>query len=228
MKLKNINFHNFNAEPLLYIAKIVRIKLILVFVFMLGSFISFGQNKNTNVTSKKLSEVLYLSAFIRRNFMVENCGNDSCKEWYINNADNLFFRNDTLRIYNSAKILAFKEYHNCEFKVLKFLKPSKFSLRDINICHAQQSGLGKAESEAYARRFGSSDSAKKWFKDRSDSLEKLIIPHEYKIIEKAADVFLVFTRDNKILFSFKVSDSRNYKKSMFGKNSYEIILVREK
>jgi hypothetical protein len=99
-------------------------------------------------------------------------------------------------------------------------------LHNINICHVQQSAMGKAESEAYARRFGFSDSTKKRLKEHNDSLEKLIIPHEYKIIEKGSDIFLVFTRDNKILYSFKVSDIQLYKTSEFGENSYEITLVR--
>jgi hypothetical protein len=194
--------------------------ILLLFVFLLSSFLSFGQDKNTNDTKLKLSKILYLTTATRSNFMAEDCGNDSCNEWYINNADSAFFKNDTVEIYNSAKILDFTKYHNCVFEVLVFSKPSKFSQHTINVC--QNNGMRDAESDAHNHMGMKND----WRKERRELREKQI-PHEYQIIEKESVPFLVFKTGVKIFYSFKVSNIEKCKKSKFGKNAYVITLVRQ-
>jgi hypothetical protein len=212
MKALKIIVSDFDMEKVLYTSKISRMKLILLFTFLFCSFVSIGQSKNENVTTKKLSKVLYLPAAIRRIFMAQDCGNDSCNEWYANNIDSMFFKNDTVLIYNSAKILDFKKYHNCVFEVLVFSKPSKFSQHTINFC--QNNGMRDAETDAHNHMGDKTD----WRKKRRELREKQI-PHEYNIIENEGDTFLVFST---------VSNIKLYKTRKFGKKSYEITLVRQK
>jgi hypothetical protein len=194
-------------------------KLVLLYVFLMGNLASFGQNKK--VTKKKLLEFLHFTINKKRNSAYENSQNGQCTSWYAQNTDSSFFKNDTVRIYNSATILKYKKYQYCKFKVLEFSKTYQFSDRTINVCY--NTGMADAESDAH-NSMGMDDN----WRERLRQYRYSLTPHEYKISEAGGDIFLTFFTGDKIFYRFKLSTIKKYRKRKFGKNSYIITLVRQR
>jgi hypothetical protein len=94
----------FVSDKLISTTKTLIVKLILLHVFILGYLVSFGQNKS--VSKKKLLDVLNLTINQRLNLNTKPCENGLCGEWFINNSDSAFYKNNTLKLYNSRTIMS--------------------------------------------------------------------------------------------------------------------------
>jgi hypothetical protein len=193
-------------------------KVLFFFVFLLASFVSFGQNKG--LTKKQLLDVINVTINQKAHLNTEANENGFYGQWYSNNEDNAFLTSDTLKLYNSKNVMEDSIY-KCLYKILEFSKGNKFSQRSFNKCADPR--MTQAETDA-RNNIGMDKESKKKF----DKLIKGYVPQQYKIVEKSSDVFLMLHSENRVLYSFKLYDVSNYNDYKLGKDSYVITLVRQK
>jgi hypothetical protein len=76
-------------------------------------------------------------------------------QWYTHNKDSAFYKNDTLRFYNTSSIMYNSKnvvkgkIYSCTFKVFEFLQLNKVSQHSFNICKDPR--MTDAESDARNR-----------------------------------------------------------------------------
>jgi hypothetical protein len=186
-------------------------KPFLFYVFLFGFFVTYGQHPGLG--KKELLKVINITMNHKLN-AYNACENGLCGEWYTSNKDSAFYRNDTVRIYNTSNIM-YDTNHYCNFKVLELSRANKFSQHSIDICH--EPPISTIEG-TYSINLS---------KGQKKGTKIPTAPENYRIVEKDSSTFLLLYTGSKIFYKFKLLEISNNDVASYGEQSFVITFVRQ-
>ncbi len=188
-------------------------RILLIVLSLLTNFFLYGQVNSPGKTA--VLEVIKQGIHQKPGYKNGNsCENGLCGEWFTKNRDSSFYKDDTLKIYNSSNIM-YDTNHYCYFKIWEFARSNKFSQHGIEICHEPPVSTMEA---SFSMEFFTGNN--KWKRIP-------IAPENYKVVQKDNVAFIILYTGQKVFGKYKVTDISGYNTAAFGDKSFVITLVRQ-
>lgn len=110
----------------------MKVKVLLIQIFIISFFNCYAQNSKPDKI--QLLKVINLTIKQKPNAKNNNfCENGLCGEWWSNNRNGEFYKNDTIKLYNSSNFYPYENSH-CTFMIWDFDNNNNFSKSGAEMC----------------------------------------------------------------------------------------------
>ena len=180
-------------------------KFILTLFSILFLCVLFGQIKYPS--RQEIEKIIKLT--ISQKITAKNpaCEYGQCGEWWAADKDSLFFKSDTIRLYNSSNIV-YNDTNFCTSLVWDFGKNNSFDETKAQMC--QEPPIRTIKGGGFLGQ------------------DKVRVPNKYDVISQNDRTFITILVDTAIIETFEVIGLQKTVQKNLGDKSYVLTLVRQK
>lgn len=180
-------------------------KFILTLFLILFSSVVFGQIKYPG--RQDVEEIIKLTISQKMTDKNPACEYGQCGEWWAANKDSLFFKSDTIRLYNSSNIV-YNDTNFCTSFVWDFCNSNSFNETKAQMC--QEPPTRTIKGSGFLGQ------------------DKVRVPNKYDVISQNDRTFIAILVDTAIFETYEVIGLQKTVQKNLGDKSYMLTLVRQK